>query len=268
MKRHHSYTIIGGTISAVMIALIVLAMFWTPYDPTAMDSAAKLQAPSLSHLMGTDNLGRDILSRVLEGAGTTLIIAVMTVAIGALLGIVIGSFTGYYGGPIDLIFMRICDTVTAFPSFLLALVIVSVLGPGKYNVVIALGILFVPSFARIVRGEYARAVTQDYVENARLMGVSSLRILFVHILPNARSVLFSALAIGFNNAVLAEASMSYLGIGVQPPDPSLGRMLSESQTYWYSAPWFAISAGLCLVLLILGFTLLGEGLTREAGEHA
>ena len=268
MKRHHSYTLIGGTISAVMIALIVLAMFWTPYDPTTMDAAAKLDPPSFAHIMGTDNLGRDIYSRVFEGAGTTLVIAVLTVAIGALCGILIGSFTGYYGGPLDLIFMRICDTVTAFPSFLLALVIVSVLGPGKYHVVIALGILFVPSFARIVRGEYARAVTQDYVENAKLMGVSSLRILFVHILPNARSVLFSALAIGFNNAVLAEASMSYLGIGVQPPDPSLGRMLSEAQTYWYSAPWFAICTGLCLVLLILGFTLLGEGLTREAGEHA
>ena len=174
MKRHHSYTIIGGAISALMIALIVLAMFWTPYDPTALSVGPKLDAPSLAHLMGTDNLGRDIFSRVFEGAGTTLTIAVMTVAIGALCGILIGSFTGYYGGPIDLIFMRICDTVTAFPSFLLALVIVSVLGPGKYHVVIALGILFIPSFARIVRGEYARAVTPYLPE----LGVPILTCLF------------------------------------------------------------------------------------------
>lgn len=264
MKRHHIYTVIGGILSAVMIALIIMAMFWTPYEPTKMDSAVKLMPPTAAHLLGTDNLGRDILSRILEGAGTTLVIAVLTVAFGALFGILIGAFTGYYGGPLDNILMRICDTITAFPSFLLALVIVSVLGTGKYHVVFALGLLFIPSFARIVRGEYARAVTQAYVDHARLMGAGPLRIMFVHILPNVRNVLLSAVSIGFNNAVLAEASMSYLGIGVQPPDPSLGRMLSESQTYLLSAPWFAISTGAVIVLLILGFTLLGEGLAKEA----
>ena len=268
MKRYHAYTKAGGILSAMMILLIVVAAFWTPYDATAMDSAAKLSPPSAAHLLGTDNLGRDILSRVLEGAGTTLTIAVLTVASGAFFGILVGAFTGYYGGPLDNILMRICDTVTAFPSFLLALVIVSVLGTGKYNVVIALGLLFIPSFARIVRGEYARATTQAYVDNARLMGAGPLRIMFVHILPNIRGVLLSAVAIGFNNAVLAEASMSYLGIGVQPPDPSLGRMLSEAQTYLLSAPWFAISAGVVIILLILGFTLLGEGLSKEAGRRA
>lgn len=264
MKRYHAYTMIGGAISAVMILLIVLAMFWTPFDPNKMDASAKLLSPSAVHLLGTDNMGRDILSRVLEGAGTTLTIAVLTVLCGAAAGILIGAFTGYYGGPIDNILMRICDSITAFPSFLLALVIVSVLGTGKFNVVIALGLLFIPSFSRIVRSEYARAVTQAYVDHAKLMGAGPLRVMFVHILPNIRGVLLSAVSIGFNNAVLAEASMSYLGIGVQPPDPSLGRMLSESQTYLLSAPWFAISAGTMIVLLILGFTLLGEGLAKEA----
>lgn len=268
MKRYHTYTKVGGTISAIMILLIIIAAFWTPYDTTAMDSAAKLSPPSAAHLLGTDNLGRDILSRVLEGAGTTLVIAVLTVASGALFGILIGAFTGYYGGIVDNVFMRICDTITAFPSFLLALVIVSVLGSGKYHVIIALGLLFIPSFARIVRGEYARAVTQAYVDNARLMGAGPIRIMFMHILPNTRSVLLSAIAIGFNNAVLAEASMSYLGIGVQPPDPSLGRMLAEAQNYLLSAPWFAISTGTVIVLLILGFTLLGEGIAKEAGRSA
>ncbi len=264
MRRHHTYTIVGGILSVFMILLIVVAMFWTPYVPTAMNSAEKLAAPSVSHLLGTDNLGRDILSRVLDGAGTTLTIAALTVAVGGLLGILIGAFTGYYGGPLDNILMRICDTITAFPSFLLALVIVSVLGTGKYHIVLALGLLFIPSFARIVRSEFARATTQAYVDHARLMGAGPLRIMFLHILPNTRAVLLSAVSIGFNNAVLAEASMSYLGIGVQPPDPSLGRMLSESQTYLLSAPWFAISAGTVIVLLILGFTLLGEGLAKEA----
>ena len=268
MKRYHAYTKIGGIISAVMILLILIAAFWTPYDTAAMDSSAKLAPPSFAHLLGTDNLGRDIFSRVLDGAGTTLTIAVLTVAAGAFFGILIGAFTGYYGGPLDNILMRICDMITAFPSFLLALVIVSVLGSGKYHVVLALGLLFIPSFARIVRGEYARAATQAYVDNARLMGAGPLRILFVHILPNIRSVLLSSIAIGFNNAVLAEASMSYLGIGVQPPDPSLGRMLTEAQTYLLSAPWFAVSAGSVIILLILGFTLLGEGLSKEAGRNA
>ena len=268
MKRYRIYTKAGGILSAVMILLIVVAMFWTPYDATATNSAAKLSPPSLAHLLGTDNLGRDILSRVLEGAGTTLLIAVLTVAMGAVLGILIGAFTGYYGGPLDNILMRICDTITAFPSFLLALAIVSILGSGTYHVVLALGLLFIPSFARIVRGEYARAATQAYVDNAKLMGAGALRIMFVHILPNTKSVLLSAIAIGFNNAVLAEASMSYLGIGVQPPDPSLGRMLSESQTYLLSAPWYAISAGVVIILLILGFTLLGEGLAKESGQNA
>ena len=264
MKKHHIYTKVGGVISAVMILLILVAMFWTPYEPTAMDSGAKLLPPSFAHLLGTDNFGRDTLSRILEGAGTTLIIAVLTVAIGAFFGILIGAFTGYYGGPLDNILMRICDTITAFPSFLLALVIVSVLGTGKYHIVLALGLLFIPSFSRIVRSEYARSVTRSYVDHARLMGAGPLRIMFVHILPNVRNVLLSAVSIGFNNAVLAEASMSYLGIGVQPPDPSLGRMLLESQTYLLSAPWFAISTGGVIVLLILGFTLLGEGLSKEA----
>jgi peptide/nickel transport system permease protein len=254
---------IGGIIAAAMILFIVLGAFWTHYVPTTMDATAQLLPPSPAHIFGTDNLGRDIFSRVLEGTGTTLTIALLTVALGAFFGILIGAFTGYYGGVWDNILMRFCDAITAFPSFMLALVIVSVLGTGKYHIILALGFLFIPRFARIVRGDFARAAGRDYVENAKLMGAGALRIMFVHILPNTRGVLLSAIAIGFNNAVLAEAGMSYLGIGVQPPDPSLGRMLSEAQTYLLSAPWFAVSAGAVIILLILGFSLLGEGLTNR-----
>ena len=160
-----------------------------------------------------------------------------------------------------------CDAITAFPSFLLALVIVSVAGKGTYNVVLALGILFIPSFARVVRGEFARCRDLNYIRSARLMGVGDGRILFCHILPNTRAVLLPAITIGFNNAILSEASMSYLGIGIQPPQASLGSMLSDSQTYLGSAPWYALSVGGTMVLMILGFSLLSEGLQQRARRN-
>lgn len=253
---------IGGAISAVMVAMIVMGYFWTPYDPTAM-VAKKFLAPSFQHLLGTDNFGRDIFSRVLDGAGTTLLIAVCVVVIGCAAGIIIGSLCGYYGGLPDLILTRVCDSITAFPSFLLALVIVSITGSGMYNIILALGILFIPSFARIVRGEFAKCRELNYIQSAKLMGVGDFRLMFSHVLPNTIPVLFSSITIGFNNAVLSEASMSFLGIGIQPPNASLGSMLSDSQTYLKNAPWYALGTGAVIILLILGFSLLSEGLQRS-----
>ena len=260
MKKHHNNFIIGCCITGVMLLLILVGAFWTPYDGEAMDIAAKMQAPSLRHILGTDNFGRDIFSRVLEGAGTTLVIAVSAVAAGLFFGILIGAFTGWYGGWIDEVLMRIADVITAFPSILLALVLISLLGSGKSNIILALSLLFIPSFSRVVRSEYAKQKELDYVKNAKLMGVGTLRIMFVHILPNVFPVLLSSVTIGFNNAVLAEAAMSYVGIGVLLPDASLGRMLSESQAFFFSAPWYALSAGLTIVLLILGVGLISDGL--------
>ena len=250
----------GMVITLFMLAVILVGIFWTPYDPNVMDGSARLAAPSLRHPLGADNLGRDILSRVVEGAGATFLIAAATVAIGLVVGLLLGGLTGYYGGWLDEVLMRICDAITAFPSILLCLVLIAIFGSGKYNIILSLGILFVPSFSRIVRAEVAKQKSLDYVRSAKLMGVGDMRILFVHIMPNIVPVLLSAVAIGFNNAVLAEASMSYLGVGVQPPDPSLGRMLSEAQTYLLSAPWYALSVGGAIILLILGFGLLSEGL--------
>ncbi|MBR6736494.1 MAG: ABC transporter permease [Oscillospiraceae bacterium] len=262
MKKGNLFLYIGGAISILMTALIVMGYFWTPYSPTAMSASEKFDAPSFAHIMGTDNFGRDIFSRVIDGAGTTFFIAVCVVAIGCVTGIIIGSLCGYYGGMPDLVLTRVCDSITAFPSFLLALVIVTVMGSGKYNIIVALGILFVPSFARVVRGEFARCRELNYVKSARLMGVGDFRIMFRHILPNIYPVLFSTITIGFNNAVLSEASMSFLGIGIQPPDASLGSMLSDSQSYLRSAPWYAFGTGAVIILLILGFSLLSEGLQR------
>lgn len=264
--RTNLLTICGGIIAGFVTLLTVVGLFWTPYDPTAMDADAKKLAPSLTHLLGTDNFGRDIFSRVLEGAGTTFIIAVCVVAIGCVVGIIIGALCGYYGGLADVILTRICDSITALPSFLLALVIVSVIGEGTYNIIIALGILFIPSFARIVRAEFAKEHERNYIKSAKLMGVSDLRIMLMHILPNTKNVLLPAITIGFNNAVLSEASMSFLGIGIQPPFASLGSMLNDSQTFLSSSPWYALGTGGMIVLMILGFSMLGEGLSRSSSK--
>ena len=267
-KTKNYFLYIGAAISIIMVGLIIVGYFWTPYSPTAMDAAVKNSPPCAAHIMGTDNMGRDIFSRVLSGAGTTFLISLCVVFIGTVAGTIIGALTGYFGGWPDEILMRICDCITAFPSILLALVIVAVTGGGKYNIIWALGVLFIPSFSRVVRSEYAKYRTQNFVVRARLTGAGHMRIMFVHILPNTISVLIPTIAIGFNNAVLAESSMSYLGIGVSPPDVSLGRMLSESQTYLKTAPWYAICVGLTIVFLILGFSLLSEGLQiRNTNKH-
>ncbi len=257
------FLIIGGGISALMAALILVGYVWTPYNTTEMSGSAKFLYPCLAHPLGTDNFGRDLLSRIMEGAGSTFLIALCVVLIGGVAGTIIGCLTGYFGGAADAVLMRVCDAITAFPSILLALVLIAVVGMGKQQIILILGILFIPSFARVVRGEVAKQRTQNYVASARLMGASHLRILFLHILPNTVPVLLPILTIGFNNAVLAEASMSYLGVGVLPPDASLGRMLSESQTYLSKAPWYALFTGLAIVLMILGPSLLTEGLQQR-----
>ena len=265
MKKHCKYNknfIVGAIITGAMLVLLIWGLIGTPYDPDAMDTSLKFAPVSWKHIMGCDNFGRDIFSRVLVGLGTTLKVAAGTVLIGTVVGTVIGAITGYFGGVIDQVLMRVIDTMFAFPSILLAMVIVSVMGRGTYQLVLALGIGFVPSYARIVRGEFLKAKNADYVKAARLYGAGNLRIIFVHILPNIRQVLLSSIMIGFNNAVLAEAGMSYLGIGVQPPTATLGKMLSEAQTYLFSSPSYVLFPGVVLVLLILGFSLLGEGLKR------
>ena len=261
-QKANGFLIAGGIITALIAALVVAGYFWTPYDTTAM-SRQKFLPPCPAHPLGTDNLGRDLLSRIMEGAGSTFLIALCVVLIGGIVGTIIGCLTGFFGGAADAVLMRVCDAITAFPSILLALVLIAVFGSGKYRIILILGILFIPSFARVVRGEVAKQRNLNYVASAKLMGASDFRIIFLHILPNIFQVLFPILTIGFNNAVLAEASMSYLGIGVRPPDASLGRMLSESQTYLARAPWYALCTGLAIVLMILGLSLISEGIQQR-----
>lgn len=261
MKRKHSKRLIIGIVLMLLVSLpVLLSFFWMPYDPNAMDAAAVLKAPSIRHWFGTDNFGRDIFVRVVEGVRSTFLISIFTVVCGAVVGTAIGAFTGYYGGIIDEILMRFNDSLASFPSILLALVVVSILDKGTLNICVALGIVFIPSFARIMRAEFLAEKNRDYVSNAKLMGASDLRIIFVHIFPNTLPVLLSTALVGINNAVLAEAGLSFLGLGVQPPDPSLGRMLAEAQVYIWGAPWYVSSACICMVAAILGITLISENI--------
>lgn len=264
--RRDPYLCVGLFMTVTALFLVVLGIFWTPYSTTAMSAAERFEAPSLRHLFGTDNFGRDIFSRVMKGAGTTIFISSLVVLFSATLGIVIGALTGYFGGILDEIVMRITDAVNGFPSILLALVMISVLGSGRQNLILSLGIVFTPSFVRIVRSEFIRLRDADYISRARLMGVGKCRILFVHILPNIFFTFWVSVMIGFNNGILAESGMSYLGIGVLPPDASLGNMLSDAQGYLMKAPWYALAPGLTIVWIVLGFSLLSEGIRRNAGE--
>ena len=262
-KKWNNYLVIGLIMTGITLAIAVTGTFWTPYEATAMSASEKFAAPTLRHLFGTDNFGRDIFSRVMEGVGTTVLISVLVVMAASLVGIIVGALTGYFGGIVDEVMMRVTDAINGFPSILLALVVISVLGTGVDKLILALAIVFCPSFIRIVRSEFIKYRDADFVVRARLMGVSNMRILFVHILPNIFSTFLVSIMIGFNNAILAESGMSFLGIGVQPPDASLGKMLSDAQGYLGSAPWYALAPGLSIVWIVLGFSLLGEGIRRQ-----
>lgn len=262
-KKWNKYFIAGLSMTGLAVVLGILGLFWTPYSTTAMSAAERFSAPSLRHLFGTDNFGRDIFSRVMQGMGTTVLISALVVLFSAAIGILFGALTGYFGGVVDEVVMRFTDAVNGFPSILLALVVISILGNGRQNLILSLGIVFAPSYVRIVRSEYLRLRDADYIKRARLMGVGRTRILFIHILPNILPVFWVSVMIGLNNAILAESGMSYLGIGVQPPDASLGNMLSDAQGYLQSAPWYALAPGLSIVWLVLGFSLFSEGIRRR-----
>ena len=260
MKKKVNYNfMIGYTLIFLVVLMAIVGLFYTPYPPNEMNGLIKNQPPSFSHLFGTDQFGRDIFSRVLEGASTSFFIAISVILIGAVIGGFLGALTAYYGGILDAVLMRVTDVLASFPSVLLAICFVAVIGTGTYNLILALGIVFIPSFIRVVRSEVLVQKELDYVKNAKLMGAGNLRILVLHILPNIRPVLMTSLLVGFQNAVLSEAGMSYLGLGVTQPDPSLGRMLSEAQGYLWNAPWYALAPGLTILALTLGLGLVSKG---------
>jgi peptide/nickel transport system permease protein len=252
----------GAFLAVIVSALALVSFFYTPYDYNDMDSAARFMPPGPEHLFGTDNFGRDVFSRVMEGGKYTLLVALLTVAGSALAGSSIGLLSGYAEGAADEIVMRLMDALNAFPGILLALVMVSLLGNGEGPLIAALLILFIPSFVRIMRSGALQCKNRDFVKTAELWGCPPTRLLFAHILPNLFSPLLSAVVLGLGNAILAEATMSYLGLGIQPPLPSWGRMLAEYQAFLFNAPWCALAPGIMIMLTVLAFHYLGEGIRR------
>lgn len=268
--RAKRFYMVGIILLAVVVAAFLISLFWTPYDPYATDAASKLLPPSAAHPFGTDNFGRDVLSRVMCAAKFTVFISVAGVAIALILGTLTGLPAGYFGGFTDKSIMLVNNSIMCFPGILLALVAVAVFGASMFNVVWALGLVFAPTFARVYRAGTLEIKEYDYITHARVMGVRPVRIMLLHILPNLVPQLLPATVIGLANMTLFESGMSYLGLGVQPPDASFGKMLAESQAYIRVAPWLVIFPSLMLVFYILGLYFVSEGmrvsLTKGGGS--
>ncbi len=251
--------LLGFTLVGLMVGIALLAPLLIPAErATQMVMTARLQPPSWDYLLGTDQLGRDLLARVLLGARTSLMIALSAVGISILLGLPLGIISGYYGGRIDNVLMRVIDALLSFPALLLALTISAVLGPNLQNTILAIGIAFTPFLARIVRGEALRVVQMPYVEAARAAGTRDGAMILRHILPNIMPALIVQATISLAFAVLAEAALSFLGLGTQPPAASWGLMIQASRQFLDIAPWTALVPGTALALTILGLNLLGD----------
>lgn len=251
---------LGGVAVAILIIFLAVSFFYTPYDPNEMNISQRLQPPSAQHWFGSDEFGRDLFSRIMAGARVSLLVGFLSASIAALFGTLIGALSGYFGGWLDEISMRLMDALMALPGIVMALLIISIRGPGLFNTALALGIMGIPSFARIVRGGFLQSREAEYVQAAVSIGASPLRIIFRHILPNQLTPMIVASSINFAGAILGEAGLSYLGLGIQPPDPSWGRMLQEGQQYIYSAPWYSIAPGLTITFTVFAFYLFSNDL--------
>ncbi|HBY98231.1 MAG TPA: hypothetical protein DEP84_30515 [Chloroflexi bacterium] len=254
--------LLGVIVVALALVAAVAAPVAAPYDPVQTDFNAVLKSPSTTHWLGTDDLGRDVLSRVLAGAAASLQASLLAVGLAVLIGVPLGLVSGYLGGWFDQVAMRAVDALLAFPALVLALGITAALGPSLLNAGIAIGVATMPRFARLVRGMTLSLRTREFVDAARAIGARAPRILFRHILPNAAAPITvqASLSIGF--AIIAEASLSFLGLGVQPPTPSWGSMLKVGYAYMDLAPWIAIAPGVAIVLTVLGFMLLADAVNQ------
>ncbi len=257
------FALFGAIVVIAVLLMALCAPLISPYDPIKQDLGIALAAPSLVHLLGTDNNGRDVLTRVIWGTRISLIAGLTSVAIGVIAGSVLGLMAGYWGGPIDDLLMRLVDAVLSFPALVLALALGAVLGAGLSGVLVALGVVYTPTFARLMRGQVLTIRTREYVHAARLLGGRDWWILARHVLPNTATpiVVQASLSIGF--AILAEASLSFLGLGVQPPDPAWGSMINAGRGYLQQAPWMVFGPGAALFLTVLALNFVGDGI-RDA----
>jgi peptide/nickel transport system permease protein len=263
MESRRGAFLAGAIITLAFIGMALLAQFWTPFDPEALAIVDKLQAPNSQHWFGTDQLGRDVLSMIMAGAKNSVGVALLSVVIGLAIGVPLGLVAAAYRGMLDEIVMRGNDLLFAFPSLLLAILITAVFGPGAVNAIIAIGIFNIPVFARVTRGGALEAWNRDYTLAARLAGKGALRISCEHVLPNLAGLLVVQGTIQFSLGVIAEAGLSYVGLGAQPPIPSWGRMLNDAQTLTALAPSLALFPGFAVLLFVLGLNLLGDGLRRR-----
>ncbi|HSO18662.1 MAG TPA: ABC transporter permease [Desulfosarcina sp.] len=257
--RRLNFTL-GLILSAAVILMALVSLFWTPYGPNTMDARHRMEPPSTAHPLGTDHYGRDILSRVMAGAVNSIIVGLMTVAIGMGAGILLGLISAWGGRLVDEAVMRIADLLFSFPAVLSAILITAVMGPSVVNAMLAIGIFYIPIFARLTRASALSIKALDYIDAARAAGLGEAAIVRRHVLPNIASPLIVQATVQFAVAILAEAALSYLGLGTQPPHPSWGRMLNEAQTFMELAPWMAVFPGLAIAWAVLGFNLLGDGL--------
>jgi peptide/nickel transport system permease protein len=260
-RRSADLTLItGAVLVGIVVAACLLSFFWTPYDPTMVDAAIRLQGPSAAHWLGTDSFGHDVFSVLLAGSRTTLLVGLIAVAVAAAIGVPLGVIAGSTGRVTGRWLMRWNDIMQAFPALLLAIIFGAIWGAGTVTAMIALGIGTAPAFARVARGGTLQVMSRDYVLAARAAGRGWWFLAGRHVLPNIGGVLIVQASVNFAVAVLAEAALSYLGLGTPAPTPSWGRMLQESQTYIYSAPQLIIFPGAAIALTVLGFNLLGDGL--------
>ncbi len=257
--RVQANLMIGATLVAVVLGTAALSLVWTPHEATRIAVALKFQPPSWAHPLGTDQLGRDVVSQLMLGARTSMTIALVAVLLGGGIGTALGLLAAAVGGWVDEVVMRLADFSFAFPALLFAIMLAAVFGPSLANAVIAIAFINVPVFARVARAAAAQVWTRGYVLAAQSAGRGRLAITRDHVIPNVLAPVTVQLTIEFAVAILAEAALSYLGLGAQPPTPSWGRMLSEAQTLLYLAPQLAIWPGLCIMVAVMGFNLLGDG---------
>src|SRR5262245_4387550 len=258
--RVHLGFAIGLGITSMLVAAGALSVVWTPADPLAMSIAGRLEPPSRAHPFGTDQYGRDILARVMAGTKTSIAVGLLAVAVGAGIGIPLGVGGGYVGGWLDEALMRLVDAVQGFPAILSALLFSAVFRPGITISTVAIGIAFVPAFARLARGSFLELRGREFVLAAAALGASDARLITRHIFPNSLSPLIVQATTSFPIAIVAEAALAYLGLGTQPPQPSWGLMLKEAQNFLSISPWFAVFPGGAIAFTVLGLNLLGDGL--------
>lgn len=260
---HHRVGIIGLILVTFLILVGIFGRVLAPYDPNAIDMTARFLPPTIEHPLGTDDFGRDTLSRIMYGARISLQVGFIAVGIAASIGSLLGLLAGYGNRVLDEVIMRSMDILLAFPAILLAIAILAALGKGVANAMIAIGVVYIPIFARIARGEVLSIRNEEFIEAAEASGAGHGRILFKHILPNAMGPLIVETSLSLAFAILAEAALSFFGLGTQPPDPSWGRMLSEGRAYFQQSIWMGLFPGLAIMLTVMGFNFLGDGL-RDA----